>query len=109
MRGSIPSRRKAITSAIILATMSIAAAQNAAAQDDPEVEEVVVTGSYIRGTPLDAPSPVQVVNRDSIEAQGAAVIWESAPGALAKPGLAMTARLQAAPTSTFATSGRTRR
>ncbi|MDO8273707.1 MAG: TonB-dependent receptor [Gammaproteobacteria bacterium] len=77
MHGTIPGRRKAITSAIILATMSIAAAQNAAAaQDDPEVEEVVVTGSYIRGTPIDAPSPVQVVNRDSIEAQGAAVIWD---------------------------------
>ena len=44
--------------------------------DDPDVEEVVVTGSFIRGTPLDAPSPVQVVNRESIEAQGAAVVWD---------------------------------
>ncbi|MFM1897005.1 MAG: hypothetical protein RLZZ385_2079, partial [Pseudomonadota bacterium] len=46
------------------------------AQDDPDIEEVVVTGSFIRGTPLDAPSPVQVVDRQSIEAQGAAVIWD---------------------------------
>lgn len=46
------------------------------AQDDPEIEEVIVTGSFIRSTPLDAPSPVQVVDRASIEAQGAAVIWD---------------------------------
>jgi len=73
MRGPIPSRRKAITSAIILATVSL---QVAAQQDDPEVEEVLVTGSYIRGTPLDAPSPVTTVDRTSIEAQGAAQIWD---------------------------------
>ena len=73
MRGNIPSRRKAITSAIILATVSL---QVAAQQDDPEVEEVLVTGSYIRGTPLDAPSPVTTVDRTSIEAQGAAQIWD---------------------------------
>ena len=47
-----------------------------AQDDDSGIEEVVVTGSYIRGTPLDAPSPVQVVDRESIEAQGAAVIWD---------------------------------
>lgn len=41
-----------------------------------EVEEVVVTGSYLRGSPLDAPSPVQVVDRTSIESQGAAQIWD---------------------------------
>ncbi len=43
---------------------------------ETEVEEVVVTGSYLRGSPLDAPSPVQVVDRQSIEAQGAAQIWD---------------------------------
>jgi iron complex outermembrane receptor protein len=47
-----------------------------AQQSDGEVEEVVVTGSYLRGSPLDAPSPVQVVDRASIEAQGAAQIWD---------------------------------
>jgi len=48
------------------------------AQDNEEleVEEVIVTGSYLRGSPLDAPSPVQVVDRASIEAQGAAQIWD---------------------------------
>ena len=44
--------------------------------EEPEVEEVIVTGSYLRGSPLDAPSPVQVVDRASIEAQGAAQIWD---------------------------------
>ncbi len=73
----IPSKRKLITSAIILAGMTVnAAAQQASPQDEPEVEEVVVTGSYIRGTPLDAPSPVTTVDRASIEAQGAAQIWD---------------------------------
>ena len=43
---------------------------------EPEVEEVIVTGSYLRGSPLDAPSPVQVVDRTSMEAQGAAMIWD---------------------------------
>ena len=48
----------------------------AVAQDEPTVEQVIVTGSFIRGTPLDAPSPVQIVDRESIEAQGAAIIWD---------------------------------
>lgn len=48
-------------------------AQNAS---DVAVEEVVVTGSYLRGSPLDAPSPVQVVDRTSMEAQGASQIWD---------------------------------
>ncbi|MBL4821213.1 MAG: TonB-dependent receptor [Gammaproteobacteria bacterium] len=43
---------------------------------DPDIEQIIVTGSFIRGTPLDAPSPVQIINRDNIEAQGAAVIWD---------------------------------
>lgn len=45
-------------------------------EEEREVEEVLVTGSYIRGSALDAPSPVQVVDRASIEAQGAAQIWD---------------------------------
>ncbi len=47
-----------------------------AEEEEREVEEVVVTGSYLRGSPLDAPSPVTVVDRTSIEAQGAAQIWD---------------------------------
>ncbi len=66
--------RSALYVGVILAgvTNGIAAQQ----QSVPEIEEVIVTGSYIRGTPLDAPSPVQIVDRSSIEAQGAAVIWD---------------------------------
>ena len=48
-------------------------AQNA---EQTEVEEVVVTGSYLRGSPLDAPSPVTSVDRASMEAQGASQIWD---------------------------------
>ena len=70
MRTKFPCSRRAITVAII-AGMSF----QASAQDEP-VEEIVVTGSYFRGSPLDAPSPVQVIDRSSIEAQGAAVIWD---------------------------------
>lgn len=73
MRKNIPSSRRALTLAVI-SGLSIHALP-AVAQDTP-VEEVVVTGSYFRGSPLDAPSPVQVVDRSSIEAQGAAVIWD---------------------------------
>ncbi len=68
-----PGKRRALALAIMLAGTSLVLpvlAQNEA------IEEVIVTGSYIRGTPVDAPSPVQVVNRESMEAQGAAVIWD---------------------------------
>ena len=53
-----------------------ALAQSSADSNEREVEEVVVTGSYLRGSPLDAPSPVQVVDRTSMEAQGASQIWD---------------------------------
>jgi iron complex outermembrane receptor protein len=71
MRKTFPSKRKAITLGVILAGL----AAPVVAQDG-EIEEVVVTGSFIRGSALDAPSPVQVVDRESIEAQGAAIIWD---------------------------------
>ena len=68
MRENIPWSRKALALAVITSLSAHASAQ------DNQVEEVVVTGSFIKGSPLDAPSPVQVVDRSSIEAQGAAVI-----------------------------------
>ena len=71
MQRKFPCARKALTMAV-LAGLSMPVA----AQDDDAIEEVVVTGSFIRGTPLDAPSPVQLIDRSSIEAQGAAVIWD---------------------------------
>jgi len=76
MRRSFPSKHKALSLAIMLAATSLPVAAQQSDDDDIDIEEVVVTGSYIRGTPLDAPSPVQVIDRDSIEAQGAAIIWD---------------------------------
>ena len=66
------SKRNAITVGIILAVLSFPIA----AQDEMIIEEIVVTGSLIRGTPQDAPSPVQIIDRDSIEAQGASIMWD---------------------------------
>ena len=75
MRNKFPSKRRGIALAVMIAgagfTMPLMAQQ-----DDTVVEEVIVTGSYIRGTPEDAPSPVEVIGRDSIEAQGASQIWD---------------------------------
>lgn len=41
-----------------------------------EMEEVVVTGSYIRGTPIDAESPVTILTRDALQRQGAPTMVE---------------------------------
>lgn len=74
MHNQFPTKRKALAVAVMLAGTSFTLP--AVAQDEPEVEEVIVTGSFIRGTPTDAPSPVQVIDRASIEAQGASAIWD---------------------------------
>ena len=49
--------------------ISAAIAVNAE-QANPEIEEVVVTGSYIRGPATDAPSPVQILKREEIVGSG---------------------------------------
>lgn len=72
MLKKFPSKRKALALGVVMAGM----AMPVVAQDDGDVEEIVVTGSFIRGAPQDAPSPVNVIDRDSIEAQGASVIWD---------------------------------
>lgn len=74
MHYSFPTKRKALALGITLAGASLSVP--VVAQDSPDIEEVLVTGSFIRGTPTDAPSPVQVIDRDSIEAQGASAIWD---------------------------------
>lgn len=62
---------------VLTSVMSGVACLPVFAQDsEVDVEEVIVTGSYLRGSPLDAPSPVTTVDRASIEAQGAAQIWD---------------------------------
>lgn len=46
-------------------------AVGAVAQDTPDdIEEIVVTGSLIKGTPIDAESPVTILERDGLEKQG---------------------------------------
>ncbi|MCG8413553.1 MAG: Plug domain-containing protein, partial [Pseudomonadales bacterium] len=69
---NIKSRRRALFLGVLMANM----ASVTFAQQENSVEEVVVTGSYIRGSALDAPSPVQVIDRASIEAQGASTVWD---------------------------------
>ncbi len=75
MRNKFPGRRRGIPLAVMVAAAGLTTPL-IAQQDDTEIEEVVVTGSYLRGSAIDAPSPVNVINRDSIEAQGASQIWD---------------------------------
>lgn len=70
MRKICPNPRRALTLAVMAGLSFQAAAQ------DASIEEVIVTGSYIKGSPLDAPSPVTTIDRDSIESQGASGIWD---------------------------------
>ncbi|MCW8193764.1 TonB-dependent receptor [Proteobacteria bacterium 005FR1] len=72
MSRSIPAKRSPLALAILLA----ATGAPVIAQESGIVEEIVVTGSYIKGSPTDAPSPVQSIDRSSIEASGAAVITD---------------------------------
>ncbi|MEW5683409.1 MAG: TonB-dependent receptor [Pseudomonadota bacterium] len=54
------------------ATQAHAQAAKAATQSGPtEIGEVVVTGSFIRGTPEDAALPVDVISQEDLEKQGA--------------------------------------
>ena len=48
----------------------------AQAQDEERIEEVVVTGSFIKGTPIDSESPVTVLDRDQLTRQGSPSIVE---------------------------------
>ncbi|MBM89486.1 MAG: TonB-dependent receptor, partial [Gammaproteobacteria bacterium] len=73
MRRKFPFNQNAMAAGVISATMALGAA---AQEQDSDIEEVIVTGSFIRGTPTDAPSPVNIIDRDSIEAQGASQIWD---------------------------------
>tara|TARA_B100000963_G_scaffold160773_1_gene139905 strand:+ start:362 stop:2992 length:2631 start_codon:yes stop_codon:yes gene_type:complete len=59
-------RLKFLAFLAVLPFVSIAFMLNA-----EEVEEVVVTGSFIKGSPTDGASPVELYDRDTIEAIGA--------------------------------------
>ena len=66
-------RKSLLCTSIAMALFSMQAHSQS---DTPDIDEVLVTGSYLRGSALDGPSPVQVIDRAGIEAQGAAQIWD---------------------------------
>jgi iron complex outermembrane receptor protein len=55
--------------ATLLAAMSAASAADTSSSAEP-IEQIVVTGSYIRGAAEDAALPVTVLDRDELERQG---------------------------------------
>ncbi|HEY8573136.1 TonB-dependent receptor domain-containing protein [Phenylobacterium sp.] len=60
----------AVAATLALGWAAEAAAQQASAAPTNEVTEVVVTGSFIRGTPEDAALPVDVLGAEELEKQG---------------------------------------
>lgn len=65
---------KTILSAGLITAVTIPFAAHAEEQE--QIEEVVVTGSYIKGTPIDSESPVTVLDRDQLTRQGSPSIVE---------------------------------
>ena len=70
-RGRIPSALTLLASGVLLANAAVA--QDSASGD---IEEVVITGSYIKGTGTDEASPVEVLNNDYIQKSGAITVAE---------------------------------
>ena len=66
---------KALPLAVSLLAANAMMANTALAQEG-DIEEVVITGSYIKGTGTDEASPVEVLNSDYIQKQGALTIGE---------------------------------
>ena len=60
----------AMLAVVALVPLGLAATAHAQAQDTQEVEEIVVTGTYIKGTPEDAPLPVTTLQRDDLALEG---------------------------------------
>lgn len=72
------SRNSALRQAIVacsIPTLLAAAPVAVHAQDDP-LDEIVVTGSFIRGTPQDAALPVDVMTREDLQDAGNPTIVE---------------------------------
>ena len=65
---------KTILSAGLITAVAIPFA--AQAEEEEQIEEVVVTGSYIKGAPIDSESPVTVLDRDQLTRQGSPSIVE---------------------------------
>ena len=70
-RGRIPSALTLLASGVLLANAAVA--QDSASG---EIEEVVITGSYIKGIGTDEASPVEVLNNDYIQKSGAITVGE---------------------------------
>ena len=70
------SRHNVLLASVVAATLGISIHSEAQNGQESLIEEVLVTGSYLRGSPIDGPSPVQVIDRNAIEYQGAAQIWD---------------------------------
>jgi len=67
--------RLAGASVIVLAALGLTAGA-ASAQAPAEIEEVVVTGSFIAGTPKDTAIPVTVIGQDELERRGSPTVLE---------------------------------
>jgi len=72
-RSVTPSRRLA---KFTLAPLVLAMSTATVAQQDSQLEEVVITGSYIKSTSEDEASPVEVLNSDYIVNSGAVDVGE---------------------------------
>ncbi len=67
---------KALPFALSLLAANLLVANTAFAQNDKNLEEVVITGSYIKGSGVDEATPVDVLDSDYIQKQGALTIGE---------------------------------
>ncbi|MEE4279765.1 MAG: TonB-dependent receptor [Halieaceae bacterium] len=61
---------------LIAASISAAVSSTAFAQGDPQIEEVLITGSFIKGTSENEASPVEVLDSGFIQQTGAVTIAE---------------------------------
>ena len=68
---------RAIPFALSLLTANLLVANTALAQDDNKnLEEIVITGSYLKGSGTDEATPIDVLDSDYIQKQGALTIGE---------------------------------
>ena len=69
-------RRGWFFSTLLLLGVGVALLPQVAVAEDEEIEEVVVTGSYLKRTAADSPSPLSIVSAADIEDIGAADVAE---------------------------------
>jgi iron complex outermembrane receptor protein len=65
-----------VTALSIAATATTAAAQGTPSSAGDKIEEIVVTGSFIKGTPTDAALPVAVLSAEQLQRQGSPTVLE---------------------------------